>query len=211
MGGGVVMDEIVRIEPHASYASLSAALTLAKGRRVALVFPVGERTCLHDAGALLAFRKRCHLLDKEAVIIGGDAWLRAHSIAAGFQTATTLEDWGETAPEMAAAPLHRGLAGMPRLQIVRPGMAYTYTNDGHDDDTWTSEPPAYVIEIRKTFPVPSPDVRTPVMPNTLSAAAPDEDDEGDDPIIASERFEEMMTGRILATSGIHRPNAPSML
>ncbi len=102
------MDDIVRLKPKSTYATISAALALVKGRRVALVFPVNEPTCLHETSMLDALSARCHLLGKVAVIIGGDAWLRAHAVAAGFQTATTLEDWGDTAPEhRSRRPTHR--------------------------------------------------------------------------------------------------------
>lgn len=203
------MDDIVQIQPKASYASLSAALTLSNGHRVALLFPTGERTCLHDATALAAFRKRCQLLGKEAAIIGGDAWLRAHAVAAGFETATTLEDWGETAPQTYAIPSPRVRGGSSHLRLVTQPSDYMYDVD--EEDAWASEPPDYVVELRKAFPRRSPAVRTPTISSPLRAATVERDDEADDPVTASERFEEMMIGRILETSGIHRPEARGIL
>ena len=203
------MDDIVRLKPQSTYATVSAALTLAKGRRVALVFPEGERACLHETALLDALSARCHRLGKVAVIIGGDAWLRAHAVAAGFETATTLEDWGDTAPDLQAVRPRRAGRSTPRLHLVAlPLQADTNTPDSDDitSDPWVIEPPDYVIALRKAFVSPSPVVRAPVVTGSLARVLLDEDD--DDAIAASERFEEVITGRILETSGIHRTALP---
>ena len=207
------MDDIVRLKPQSTYATVSAALTLAKGRRVALVFPEGERTCLHETALLDALSARCHRLGKVAVIIGGDAWLRAHAVAAGFETATTLEDWGDTAPDLQAAVRSRRAGrSTPRLHLVVPSHAdasdtYGYAdNDDIASDPWVIEPPDYVIALRQAFVSPSPVVRAPVVTGSLARVLLDEDD--DDAIAASERFEEVITGRILETSGVHRATLP---
>jgi hypothetical protein len=203
------MDDIVRLKPQSTYATVSAALTLAKGRRVALVFPEGERTCLHETALLDAISARCHQLGKVAVIIGGDAWLRAHAVAAGFETATTLEDWGDTAPDLQAVRPRRAGRSTPRLHLVAVPLQ-TDTNIPDSDDTvsdpWVIEPPDYVIALRKAFVTPSPVVRAPVVTGSLARVLLDEDD--DDAIAASERFEEVITGRILETSGVHRAVLP---
>src|SRR5690349_7090200 len=132
------MDEIVRLKPQSTYTTVSAAVTLAKGRRVALVFPAGERTCLHETELLDALSARCHRLGKVAVIIGGDAWLRAHAVAAGFETATTLEDWGDTAPNLQAVRPRRVSRSTPHLHLVAvppqaddsdASDAYAYSDD----------------------------------------------------------------------------------
>ena len=133
------MDDIVRLKPQSTYATVSAALTLAKGRRVALVFPEGERACLHETALLDAISARCHRLGKVVVIIGGDAWLRAHAVAAGFETATTLEDWGDTAPDLQAVRPRRAGRSTPRLHLVAlPLQADTNTPDSDDtvSDPW---------------------------------------------------------------------------
>lgn len=203
------MDDIVRLKPQSTYATVSAALTLAKGRRVALVFPEGERACLHETALLDALSARCHRLGKVVVIIGGDAWLRAHAVAAGFETATTLEDWGDTAPDLQAVRPRRAGRSTPRLHLVAlPLQADTNTPDSDDtvSDPWVIEPPDYVIALRKAFVSPSPVVRAPVVTGSLARVLLDEDD--DDAIAASERFEEVITGRILETSGIHRTALP---
>jgi len=203
------MDDIVRLKPQSTYATVSAALTLAKGRRVALVFPEGERTCLHETARLDALSARCYRLGKVAVIIGGDAWLRAHAVAAGFETATTLEDWGDTAPDLQAIRPRRAGRSTPRLHLVAiPLQADTYTPDSDNiaSDPWVIEPPDYVIALRKAFVTPSPVVRAPIVTGSLARVLLDEDD--DDAIAASERFEEVITGRILETSGIHRTAIP---
>ena len=213
------MDDIVRLKPKSSYATLSAALALTSGRRVALVFPLGERTCLHDTPLLDTLRTRCRLLGKEVIIIGADAWLRAHAVAAGFHAATTLEDWGDTAPEHRSmrppqtghparqARQPRAAASSPRLWLVTARYADTRASD--EGDTWVSEPPEYVIEIRETFSDQPPVIRPPIISLPLLSVAPDEsDDDHDDHITASERFEEQMVGRILETSGIHHLEIP---
>ncbi|HEY1388238.1 MAG TPA: hypothetical protein VGF38_06800 [Ktedonobacterales bacterium] len=204
------MDDIVRLKPQSTYATVSAALTLAKGRRVALVFPEGERACLRETALLDALSARCHRLGKVAVIIGGDAWLRAHAVAAGFETATTLEDWGNTAPELRAARPRRAAHHTPHLQLVADSPqddASAACAYGDDDasDPWDIEPPDYVIALRKAFVSPSPVMRAPVVSGSLARVLLDEDE---DAIDASERFEEVITGRILETSGIHRTDLP---
>ena len=198
------MDDIVRLKPQSTYATVSAALTLAKGHRVALVFPEGERTCLHETALLDAISARCHQLGKVAVIIGGDAWLRAHAVAAGFETATTLEDWGDTAPDLQAVRPRRAGRSTPRTPSRRCPTADMARTIPYSDDTasdpWVIEPPDYVIALRKAFVSPSPVVRAPVVTGSLARVLLDEDD--DDAIAASERFEEVITGRILETSGV---------
>jgi hypothetical protein len=149
-----------------------------------------------------------------AVIIGGDAWLRAHAVAAGFETATTLEDWGDTAPDLQAARPRRTAHSTPRLHIVdvppQTDASATYGDDT-PSDPWVIEPPDYVIALRKAFVSPSPVVRAPIITGSLAEMLLDEDDDDDDAITASERFEEVITGRILETSGIHRTALPGML
>lgn len=202
------MDAIVRLQPKSTYATVSAALTLARGRRVALVFPVGERTCLGDMTSLERLRTRSHLLGKVAVIIGGDAWLRAHAVAAGFEAATTLEDWGETAPEHLATQPHSSATNPPRLWVVAP-LANTGGSSG-EADTWVSEPPDYVVALRESFASRSTAVRPPVLSQALATTMPaDEPDDG--ATNASERFEEMVIGRILETSGLYRLQIPGAL
>lgn len=204
------MDDVVRLRPNSSYATLSAALTLSKGRRVALVFPVGERTCLRDTPSLDTLRTRCRQLGKEAVIIGGDAWLRAHAVAAGFEAATTLEDWGDTVPEHHAVRPRRTQDRAPSLRLVAPQWADTIIpNDNSDGDTWVSEPPEYVVTLRKAFADHSPVIQRPLLSLSLTPVTPDECD--DDSLAASERFEEMVIGRILETSGIHRTAIPGAM
>ena len=210
------MDDIVRLKPQSTYATISAALALVKGRRVALVFPVNEPTCLHETSMLDALSARCHQLGKVAVIIGGDAWLRAHAVAAGFETATTLEDWGDTAPDLQAARPRRHSYSTPRLRLVTvppQADASAAYSDAYSDDTardpWVIEPPDYVIALRKAFVTPSPVVRAPIITGSLAQVLLDEDD--DDAITTSERFEEVITGRILETSGIHRTAVPGIL
>lgn len=206
------MDDIVRLKPQSTYATVSAALTLAKGRRVALVFPVGERTCLHETELLDALYARCQQLGKVAVIIGGDAWLRAHAVAAGFETATTLEDWGDTAPDLQAVRPRRPSRSTPRLHLIAvPSQADASAayRDDTASDPWVIEPPDYVIALRKEFISPSPVVREPIITGSLAQVLLEEDD--DNAIAASERFEEVITGRILETSGIHRTAMPGMI
>jgi hypothetical protein len=207
------MDDIVRLKPQSTYATVSAALTLAKGRRVALVFPVGERTCLRETATLDALHARCHHVGKVAVIIGGDASLRARAVAAGFETATTLEDWGDTAPDLQATrPRHTSISA-PRLHLVTvpPHVDVGATcGDNTASDPWVIEPPDFVIALRQAFVSPSPVVRTPIITGSLAQELLD-DDEDDNAITASERFEEVITGRILETSGIHRTAMPGIL
>lgn len=204
------MDDIVWLQPKATYATVSAALALASGRKVALVFPSGDSTCLRDTASLTALHTRCQLLAKDAVIIGGDALLRARAVAAGFQAATTLDDWGETGPELYAVGRARAEDGVRRLWLVTPpSRAVLQAYDVSDDaDTWVSEPPDYVLEIHQTYADQAPLARRPVMADSALRA---DDDDADDAISASdrsERFEEMVIGRILETSGLHHLQIP---
>lgn len=197
------MDDIVRVQPNMTYASLAAAIALARGRRLALVFPVGERGCLRGEDWLDALHRRCQQLGKDVVIIGGDAWLRAHAIAAGFESATSLEDWGESTPEMVAARPRHAQKDRPQLWLVVPRLSGTDVSD--EQETWISEPPDYVVELREAFVGRSSAIRKPVLLPSMS------DGGDDDPNTASERFEEMITGRILETSGLHRLEIPGIL
>ena len=198
------MDDIIWLQPKSSYATISAALTLASGRKVALVFPVGEMTCLHNAATLTALHSRCRLLGKEAVIIGGDGLLRARAVAAGFQAATALEDWGETGPELYTVGPRRAAEDVPHLWLVTPRAIDT----ADDSDTWVSEPPEYVIEIHQAYGGQRPVARRPIMADI----GVNTDDSGDDDTISasdrSERFEEMVIGRILETSGLRHLEIP---
>lgn len=210
------MDDIVWLQPNSTYATVSASLALAGGRRVALVFPTGEHTCLHDTSLLNALATRCRLLGKEAVLIGGDAWLRAHAVATGFETATSLEDWGETAPELYAPRTRRtnttNTSAPPasHLWVVAPRMADgARGEDSGEHDTWVGEPPEYVIELRRVYADQSPVVRRPVVTPAQHVDMTITRD--DDALAASERFEEMVVGRILETSGLHRPAAPGAI
>ena len=199
------MDDIIWLQPKSSYATISAALTLASGRKVALVFPVGEMTCLHNAATLTALHSRCRLLGKEAVIIGGDGLLRARAVAAGFQAATALEDWGETGPELYTVGPRRAAEDVPHLWLVTPPRTI---DTADDSDTWVSEPPEYVIEIHQAYGGQRPVARRPIMADI----GVNTDDSGDDDTISasdrSERFEEMVIGRILETSGLRHLEIP---
>jgi hypothetical protein len=210
------MDDIVWLQPKATYATVSAALALASGRKVALVFPSGDSTCLRDTASLTALHTRCQLLAKDAVIIGGDALLRARAVAAGFQAATTLDDWGETGPELYAVSPGRNEDGASRLWVVaprvRPTMRATDLTDATDSpdspDGWVSEPPDFVIEIHRTY-----GEQAPVAPRLMLGATVTEVDDAsvDDDVSASdrsERFEEMVIGRILETSGLRHLEVP---
>ena len=207
------MDDIVWLQPNSTYATVSASLALASGRRVALVFPTGERTCLNDTALLDALYTRSRLLGKQAVLIGGDAWLRAHAVATGFETATSLEDWGETAPELYAPRTRRSntnASSAPQLWVVAPRMVDgTNSDDSIEHDAWVGEPPEYVIELRSAYVDQSPIERRPVLTQAQRTKVNDARD--DDAISASERFEEMVVGRILETSGLHRPAAPGVI
>lgn len=203
------MDDIIWLKPKSSYATVSAALALANGRKVALVFPAGESTCLRDSATLTALHTRCHLLGKEAVIIGGDALLRARAVATGFQAATTLDDWGETGPELYAVSPGHNEDGARRLWLVAPPTHATVraTDATGDDDAWVSEPPDYVIEIHQAYAGQAPVAHRPVLADTVASM----NDASDDDVSASdrsERFEEMVIGRILETSGLRHLEVP---
>jgi len=204
------MDDIIWLQPKSSYATVSAALTLASGRKVALVFPVGETTCLHNAATLTALHSRCHLLGKEVVVIGGDALLRARAVAAGFQAATTLDDWGETGPELYAVGPRRATEGDRRLWLVAPlPRAAFSTRDADDDaDGWVGEPPEYVIEIHQTYADQTPVARRPIMEDSAVTTDDASDDNATSASDRSERFEEMVIGRILETSGLRHLEIP---
>jgi hypothetical protein len=202
------MDDIIWLKPKSSYATISATLTLSGGRRVALVVPTGERACLDDDGVLSALHRRCQLLGKRVVIIGGDARLRALAVAAGFEAATSLDDWGETAPELYAPRTRRRATGAPRLRLVSTQEFQRVTSGEHD--AWVSEPPEFVVELRETFAPQSPKSRPSIGAGIarLPEAAEGEITSATE---RSERFEEVVIGRILETSGIHRPQIPGSL
>lgn len=199
------MDDIIWLKPKSSYATVSAALTLSGGRRVALVVPTGERACLDDDGVLSALHRRCQLLGKRVVIIGGDARLRALAVAAGFEAATSLDDWGETAPELYAPRPRRKAAGASRLWLVSAQESQRVMSGEHD--AWVSEPPEFVVELRETFAPQSTKAR-PSIGAGMMRIPESAEDEITSATERSERFEEVLIGRILETSGIHRPQIP---
>jgi hypothetical protein len=72
--------------------AIQAALRHVRKRRITLVFPSGKRPAIASASAMQALAAFCGQLGKELAIIGGDELLRALAVAAGFVSATSLEE-----------------------------------------------------------------------------------------------------------------------
>ena len=84
--------QVLSLRPEAPAAAIQSSLAQARARQVMLVFPLGLRPRLADAGALRTLAAYCEQARKRVTIIGGDETLRALAVAAGFAVATSLED-----------------------------------------------------------------------------------------------------------------------
>jgi hypothetical protein len=83
---------VLTLRPEVSAATVQSSLAQVRARQVMLVFPLGRRPQLADAGALRTLAAYCEQARKRVTIIGGDETLRALAVAAGFAVATSLED-----------------------------------------------------------------------------------------------------------------------
>jgi hypothetical protein len=84
--------QVLSLRPEAPAAAIQSSLARVRARQVLLVFPLGRRPQLADAGALRTLAAYCEQARKRVTIIGGDETLRALAVAAGFAVATSLED-----------------------------------------------------------------------------------------------------------------------
>ena len=155
---------------------------------------------------------QCLALQKDVVILGGDAHLRAVAVAAGFPAATSLMEWEATQPRLAAVvpPPHN-----PEDDWERPLLTLVPFEDERDIptdpfDPFNEVPPEFVLEL---------------MARDGEYGAPDASDEHeaahasatpaeDDLLAAHERYEEHITRAIRHTGGLslswptHPPIAP---
>nr|MBF6591883.1 hypothetical protein [Ktedonobacterales bacterium] len=186
---------------------VGAALVLTPARRVALVFPLGQHTRIADVGVLAGLVARAHTLRKQATIVGGDAYLRACAVAAGFAATTTLDEWQASESDASSTAHHarrrKRDAVMPALAIVEPENAPSGLGCDVVESAWELDPPEYVARlvphdaegaIRQGAGVTTrPRLRALEPPSDVAAFESAQ--------VASERHEEDISDTIRETSG----------
>ena len=192
------MLHIVRLDSASRLPAVQSALARVRSRQVGLLFPPEGNAALADGDALTMLRRYCEALGKAAVILGGNAALRAAAVAAGFPAATSVEAWEpEPRPHV---PEHAGGVSWDEgdgayVRVVRPEPP---------TDTWSDEPPDFVLRLLArsgAYPGPHDD-------DTLAHRAPSTDpldDLRDDPealVRDYERHEEHFTSRIRTTGNL---------
>lgn len=175
---GTTMIHTIRLDAGTHLEAVRAALVRVPDREVALVFPLGQHCALAESDALAALHQDCETQRIAAVIIGGDAALRAAAVAAGFAAATSLDEW-ETGQHRAVSPAdgQRTDASSPRAS-AEPSYLYVLGPEADDSepglyDPTGEDPPAYVVDLLPTDTTPPveryaaiptiPRVRTPAQ------------------------------------------------
>jgi hypothetical protein len=86
------MLHILSVRTEMPLTAIQTALRHVRKRKITLVFPLGKRPAIASASAMQALAAFCGQLGKEIAMIGGDELLRALAVAAGFVSATSLEE-----------------------------------------------------------------------------------------------------------------------
>ena len=195
------MLHIVRLDSTSRLPAVQSALARARARQVGLLFPPEGNAALADGDGLTMLRRYCEALGKAAVVLGGNAALRAVAVAAGFPAATSLEAWdSEIQPR---APEHAGGVSWDEdddggyVRVVRPEPP---------TDTWSDEPPDFVLRLlARSGAYPGPhDDDTLAMPHRAPATDPLDDlcDDAEALVRDHERHEEHFTSRIRTTGNL---------
>jgi hypothetical protein len=218
---------VLRFSAGATLAPVMRAVRRSPTRRIALVFPLGI-PCLLAASepmeALESLATFARESGKDVTIVGGDELLRAHAVAAGLWTATTLDDWHATMPaepsrlarskwRRAWARNHaqptRRLALVRSDELVESADAFKTLETASDPDgAFANDPPDYVRELlalhgRAVDVRPDDGQRrhAATQPRPAGALAYAADDV-DELRALSERDEERLTATIRRTSGL---------
>jgi hypothetical protein len=185
---------LLHIRAEASLPAIQAAMSHARAKRIALVFPLGLSPAAASQGLLESLSAQCRAFGTDVAIIGGDERLRVAAVAAGFPVATTLDEW-----ETASRPAIR-LTGRPQpVEVEDEEPRLTLVGDEsavERDDVWGDEPPDYVIELMETgglYPGPR-------HPETSPPSAPSYPETDEESLrVAAERYEAGMTDTIRNT------------
>jgi hypothetical protein len=142
------MFRVLRFTPKATLAEVARSICRTPARRIALVFPLGDRTRFANKGWMDALAALCREHHKDATIVGGDELLRASAVAGGLRAAVTLDDWREAQPERSSRRARARLDVPVRLAVIeRPENGRTADNREELDDPFDVDPPAYVREL----------------------------------------------------------------
>lgn len=206
------MPRIIRVPADASVAAIHSALAGARAHDVALAFPFGVPCLAGTHDAMRDLHARCSALEKDVVILGGDAHLRAVAVAAGFPAATSLVEWVATQPRIpaiaSASPPTSDEWDYPRLSLV----AFDENWDSEHDpfDPFDEVPPEFVQDLMArdgAYGAPNGD-------DGRDAELADETDPSaeDSLLAAHERYEEHITRAIRHTGGLSlsRPTHPPL-
>lgn len=196
------MPYLLRLRADATIAAIQMALGRIRPRDVALVFPPGIPIALTsdaDFAGLLTLHRFCEALDKEVVIIGGDAALRAAAVASGFASATSLDAWkgasGSRLRRPTSAPMGAEDEWSAPLSLI---------GDDPDQEADFDVLPEYVqqlLENAEEYRVPH-DHDPSLEARIARTTRPLDDDEDDIAGIASESYEDGFTAIIRGTGGL---------
>lgn len=155
------MFRVLRFTAKATLADVARSICRTPARRIALVFPLGDRTRFADAGRMDALATLCREHAKEATIVGGDELLRACAVACGLRAAVTIEDWREAQPAWSLrrrkanhpAPARLSVIERPQVSEAREAEGAEETDEALDDEV-EIDPPAYVQELLALYRQP---------------------------------------------------------
>lgn len=210
------MPRIIPVPARASIAAIRAALAGARGREIALAFPLGIPCVAGTSEAMRELLVLSRALHKDVVILGGDEHLRAVAVAAGFPAATSVAEWEAATPRPPAMryPRRNDDAGdhqeLPPLSLVSRDDARALCDDPFEP--FNELPPEFVLELMArdgAYGAPSADE------DREAGIYPDDDATDEDELRAAhERYEERITRAIRHTGGLslsspsHPPIAP---
>lgn len=144
------MPHVLRVPSDVTPEAVRSALDGVRATRVALALPPGRPSRLGTSEVMQALHSYALVLGKELVIIGGDEHLRAIAVAAGFAAATSLDEWGETQPQLPAILARSGATGplweLTDLAFVSDDW-FAVSLPGALEYPYTDEPPPYVQEL----------------------------------------------------------------
>ncbi len=148
------MFRVLRFSAKTTVADVARSIQRTPARRIALVFPLGDRTRFADTGRMDIVARICGERRKDVTIVGGDELLRACAVACGLRAAVTLEDWHDAQPTWSLRRAKPRLS-MSRLQVIpKPAGAQSEASvepdgeaDDGADDRLDVDPPAYIQEL----------------------------------------------------------------
>jgi hypothetical protein len=216
------MPHVLRVPSDVTPEAVRSALDGVRASRVALALPPGRPSRLGTSEVMRALHSYALVLGKELVIIGGDEHVRAIAVAAGFAAATSLDEWGETQPQLPAVLARSGATGalweLTDLAFVSDDW-FAVSLPGALEYPYTDEPPPYVQELLASGMAIMDGIDSASVSTTDTMAdSPSEAHEGAfaddlDPDEmealalreAHEHYEEHITSAIRESGGVSRP------